>query len=520
MAAFLTILLLTAAAGHALAGETAAPRIVGFEMAGEPEDLDIPFSALPAIPTPYSAEAVRRSGQAIARFLAENGYPYSQITISILREGNDVMLRFGIDPDEKVCFGPPMIVGVDEKRAGLLLRDIRFAPGQPYSAAAVDETIRRLNARPYVQTAEAMGPVIIEDDLLCCDLQNTNPTDNGPINTTGEPCRDTSLVAAVPITVTERRGTEFEGAVGYESGRDGNKGRWSGRLNMSLVNMARRGEIIDAAYSGTNTLQKLKGSASMPWILRLPLEAGIAGGLEIEDKGYGHVNGELWGATEVGENWKIGLAVKRSESVPPAPPPSVTQTEIRENPYRFYGADVFLSLMRRPWERGTTAWELTARTGSGVANREISYTRSNMELSAGVHHPVFTDYALALRINAGSLFTDEAELTPAELYRTGGHGSMRGYSEEEFAFRTVTFAQIEALYYFNRHGSVFIFIDGGAGFTEHGTLSLPSAQKMLGYGLGLRFPSSLGTVSIEWARNIDDGNSLGRVHVGIRTTIQ
>jgi hypothetical protein len=502
------VLVLWAAVSPAFASETAPARIVGFEMTGDPEELDIPFAALPPIPMPYSYDAVRRAGRTLARFLAENGYPYSQITITILRNGPDVVLRFNIDPDEKVCFGPPMIIGVGKERAGMFLRDIRFTPGQPYNAAAVDEAVRRLNSRPYVQAAAAMEPVIIEDGPLCCDLQNIDAAAQNADG--GEFCRDTSFIAVAPIAITERRGTEFEGAVGYESGRDGNEGRWSGRVSLSLINMARRGEVIDAFYSGTDAVQRLRGSAAVPWIFGLPLEAGAAGGLEIEDEGYGHVNGEIWGAVEVGESWKIGLAAKGSETIPP---------ESVDRPYRFYGADIFLSLMRRQWERGLTVWEFDARTGSGVANREVSYARSNMEMSAGVHRPAFNDYALALRVSAGSLFTDEDYLPPAELYRIGGHGSLRGYSEEEFAFRTAAFAQIEALYYFSGHGSVFIFVDGGAGFSEPGTLTLASSQKMLGYGLGLRFPSGMGTISIEWARNIDDGGSLGRVHVGIRTSI-
>ncbi|MCL2181843.1 MAG: BamA/TamA family outer membrane protein [Chitinispirillia bacterium] len=484
-------------------GESALrPRIVGFDITGEPDGLDMPIGVLPSIPILYSTGAARLAGQAVARFLAQNGYPYSQITVSVVREGADVILRFSIDPDERVCFGPPVVVGVREERAGMFLRDVRLTPGLPYDVSAVDDAVRRLSARPYVQSAAAMDPVVIEDGLLCCGLADAGP------------CIDTSLVAVVPIAVTERRGTEIEGAVGYEAGRDGKGGRWSGRFNLSLINMARRGEMFDVFYSGADALQKLRISGSAPWIFGLPVEAGASGGLEIENGGYGYFSGEVWGAAEAGGGrWRCGVAAKGSETVPPDSAAGST--------YRFYGADIFLSLTRLPWERGLTVWELNAKTGSGAANREKPYLRSNMELSAGVHRPVFKDYAMVLRAAASSMFTEEEYLMPAELYRVGGHGSLRGYSEEEFAFRAVVFAQAEALYYFRRQGAVFIFVDGGAGFAgRFETLRMSDAGKMLGYGLGLRFPSGLGTVSLEWARNIDDGKSLGRVHVGIRTSVR
>jgi hemolysin activation/secretion protein len=140
-----------------------------------------------------------------------------------------------------------------------------------------------------------------------------------------------------------------------------------------------------------------------------------------------------------------------------------------------------------------------------------------MELALGAHWPIRGNYAVAARACAVSLFTDEDYLPPAEQYRIGGHGSLRGYFEDEFAFRSAVYSQAEALYYFNRTGAVFIFIDGGIGFDSQERLKLSEAQEMLGYGFGIRFPSRLGSVSIEWARNISDGWNLGRVHVGVRT---
>jgi len=503
---FIFVVLMLALAFPARAGDGArAPRIVGIDVHGQPEELFIPHGVLPPIPILYSHHTVTRAGYALSRFFAESGYPYSHITVSIVREGpGEVILRFDVDPDDRVCFGPSYLLGVDGKRSGMFLRDVRFDAGQVYNSAAVDESVRRLAFRPYVHSATAMSPVVIDDAPPPCG-------GGADVDVAGACCGDSAVIAVVPINVVEKYGMELEGAVGYESGRDGAKGRFSGRLNVSLINMLRWGEGLDIFYFGTNTVQKMKLAGSVPWVFGLPLELGGAAGMEVEDEGYGHFNGELWGAVEAGGWWRVGAAVKGSETVPP---------DTLGPRYHFYGADIFLSLMRRPWERGQTVWEFDVRTGSGVANREKSYARSTAELSGGVHWPVFANYALASRVSARSLFTDEEYLPPVELYRTGGYGSLRGYSEDEFAFRTVVFARNEALYYFNQEGAVFVFVDGGAGFVQPGALSLSSAQRMLGYGLGLRFPSGAGAMSVEWGRNIDDGSSLGRVHVGIRMSLQ
>jgi len=491
-AVLLIIALMPALASHVFADEAAAvPNVVGIDVSGLPDSLHIPHVVMPYTPVPYSNDVLMKAGRGLLRFLAENGYPYSQISVEIVRESSrEVVLRYHIVPDDKVCFGPPLIFGVEPERAGIFLRDVRFSDGQPYSLSAIEETLRRLNSRPYVLRANAMEPVVIEDALGCGEL---------------------AVTAAVPINITEKHGMEFEGALGYESERDGKGGRFTGRLGLSFVNMLRYGEEIEAFYSGTGTIQKLRLAGLAPWVAGLPLELGAAAGLEVEDGGYGYFNGEIWGAVEAGGRWRIGAAAKGSETVPP---------DSVENTYRFYGADIFISLLRRPWERGITVWEIEARTGSGAAHRDKPYARATAELSSGVHLPISADYALAGRISGATMFTNEERLPPAELFRTGGSGSLRGYSEEEFAFRAVVFAQAEALYYFNQIGSVFIFVDGGAGFDRTDMPKLSSAQKMLGYGAGLRFLSDLGLVSLEWARNVDDGWSLGRVHLGIRTSMR
>jgi len=481
------ILLTLAAVCAASAEEAARPQIAAFVVEGLPAGLTAPSGAVPKAPLPYSADAIQRSARALSKFLSENGYPYNRITTSI-DAGDSLALavRFAADPDERVCNGPPVVSGVSGN-AAMYLRDARVVPGGIFNSADVDESVRRLSARPYVRSVRAESPVIVED---------------------APPCGDSLRVAVVPFAVVEKRGMEVEGALGYESGRDGKKGALSGRLDLSLINMLRKGESAEVSYAGTTVGQRFRLSAQRPWLFGLPLSAGGSAGLEVEDGGYGYFSGDLWAAAEARGRWRCGAAVKGSETVPP---------DTLGSPYRFYGADVFIALIRTPWERGRTAWEFEVRTGSGVANREKSYSRASMDASAGVHLPLFARYAAAAgRVRASSLFTDEDYLPPAELFRVGGHGSLRGYSEEEFAFRSALYSQGEILFYFNKTGSVFAFIDGGAGFDSPEKLSLDDARWMLGYGVGVRFPSRLGTVSLEWARNVDDGWSLGRVHVGVR----
>jgi len=462
---------------------------------GLPDDPQISDTVLLSIPLYYNADAVGRVVQIISKILSDGGYPYNRITTTVTRNGlagesdSSVTIRIDVDPGERVCMGPPLVVA-DHGRTGIYYRDVTFTPGTPYNAGAVAEAVGRLSSRPYVKNAVAASPVIIEDAPKCGG--------------------DSMAVAVAAITVTERRGMEAEGALGYESGRGGDDGKLSGRIGLSFINMLRFGESVDLSYVGTPTAQRLKSSAAYPWAFGLPFELGGSLGVEIEDGGYGYLGGDISAGVDIGARLRCGVSLSASETVPP---------DSVGGRYTFYGADVFLELKPRQWERGAKIPEFSVKTGSGAANREKSYTRNKAEAAVGAHYPIFQNYAVAGRVCAKSLFTEEEYLPPAELYRTGGHGSLRGYSEDEYAFRTVAFSQIELLYYFDRAGSVYLFTDGGVGFNDPNHLSMNGADKLLGYGIGLRFPSRLGTVSLEWARNIKDEKSLGRLHVGVRTGV-
>jgi len=157
--------------------------------------------------------------------------------------------------------------------------------------------------------------------------------------------------------------------------------------------------------------------------------------------------------------------------------------------------------------------EVSMEIGSGVAKKEKNYNRSHVDFSVGAHVPFGGSQAIYSRLVTAHIVSSEKNLLPVELNRIGGYNSIRGYSDNEFAFRTVAFGQLEAIHYFNTNGSVFIFVDGGIGFKEEPTLLKSDYNKLLGYGIGIRIPSRLGMMTLEWARNYQDQKSLGRVHV-------
>jgi hemolysin activation/secretion protein len=227
-------------------------------------------------------------------------------------------------------------------------------------------------------------------------------------------------------------------------------------------------------------------------------------GMEIESKEYGYMYGNLKLLDEFNSFWYAGLGLEYNET-------SET-TDSTENEGSYYGIDFLLLKIPERFSRGILSNEITIDIGSGIARKDKHYTRSHIDFSIGSHFPLWHSQAVVARLVTAHIVSKEKELLPVEMNRVGGYSSIRGYSENQFAFRTVGYLQLEGIHYFSSNGSIFIFTDGGIGFKDEPGIK-SEYTRLLGYGLGIRIPSRLGLMTLEWARNLQDKKSPGRVHI-------
>jgi hypothetical protein len=227
--------------------------------------------------------------------------------------------------------------------------------------------------------------------------------------------------------------------------------------------------------------------------------------MELQTDIYGYVYGNLKLLTEFNQYWYSGIGLQYNETS--------TQSDTIGSGGTFFGVDFLLIKAPEIYSRNILSSDLAITIGSGIAKKDKNYTRSHVDFSIGTHVPFFRSQAIYSRLVTSHIISDEKTLLPVELKRVGGHNSIRGYSDNEFAFRTALFGQMEVIHYFNAYGSVFILFDGGIGFEEEPKIGQATYSKLMGYGLGVRIPSRLGMITLEWARNYQDKKNLGRVHV-------
>lgn len=433
-------------------------------------------------PYPYDAGRIRQRADGLSRLMANNGFPFANVTINLkkLVEQNALTIEYVVFTDQTCHFAAPSLYGPFVTKEKILLKDFSPQEGQIFNMQKVIDFGKRLRRRPYIKNVTLSTPEI------------DSSTDHRE-----------ALMVTVPISIEDHSGVGLEGTAGFTASHE-SKPALYGNLMLSLINVFRSGESALFEYAGDKTRQQLKIEFSKPWLFNLPLTLDGAMELEVLKDQYGFLSAQMAFFSEIGTWWRIGVGANVSEATP--------RNDSLGEHGTFYGADFILAALPQETGKGLFSRELIIKSGSGVARKDKNYSRTRIEFLMGAHLPLFSWQALQLRLVSKHLISKEQNLIAAEKFRTGGYNSVRGYSDNEFAFRTLIYGQLEYLMYFTGAGAVYIFSDGGVGFEQKIELN-GNHSSMLGYGVGIRLPSRIGIMTMEWARNFRDQKSLGRIHV-------
>ena len=464
-------------------------------------------------PILYDAGTIQSFARQALSFLAKRGFPFAKLFISISNKintdtasdtantgttGNHLIVQFTIDTKKRAVFDSPLFFGEFKTKEKIIARDIVFRKGQLFDINKVETSQKRLESRYYIENIEVLSPGIVSDSEKTSSSQIAYEKNEA----------DSIDTVAVPFVIKDKSGMGIDGAVGYNSD---SKPPWSGLLTITMLNILHRGEAVSLFYRGEEQLQQFEVEILIPYPFMWPIFCSGAFGLEIEEKNYGVMQGEFKVLTQLKGLWQAGISVKGHE----------TTTHDRDFSWYFVGVDLILRRQAEPYRAGTLSREFNLRTGTGVADRvNGKFSRWSFDFSAGSHIPLFKRQAFLGKVATKAITSDDRDsLHLTEKFRIGGYKNVRGYTENYYPFKAVAYLQTEYHYYFNPTGSVYIFIDGGAGFIEQLSLNADDRTDLLGYGLGIRVPVKFGTFSLEWARNYEERKGLGRIHVRFRNTL-
>jgi translocation and assembly module TamA len=376
-----------------------------------------------------------------------------------------------IDPEARaaelsveIASGPPFRIGRIEvsglKRydADLVHNYSTLRPGDPYSGAALDQFLRRLNGTGYFASAQA---AIDPDPAMADD-------------------------ATLKVAVIEAPTRKVEGGIGYSTDTEF-------RVNGSYRNVDIDGHATQ--FNADARIETLLQSASLRFI-RPPNAAGWIDAVIVK---YEHTNlNELQTKT-------AGVGVRR-------------QSMDEQNQWQ-YGAQ-FLDDQQAPvgadeskahalyvdveriWRRvddlvaPTLGWILDVQVGAGIPGVSTrGFGRTVARFAAW--YPLGVDYQFSTRAEGGAVFGASRQEVPSTLlFRTGGDTTVRGYAFDSLGVtagqatvpgRYFIAASVEATRWINATWGIATFVDAGNAFDNARDFRLD-----FGYGVGARVRTPIG----------------------------
>lgn len=444
-----------------------------------------------SFPLHYNSRIIKEISENLINICANSGYPFASITISMKEENDTITPSLKLTTEKNYCFESPILKGNCKISNKTLKNDLLIKKGIPFNLNNIEETILRLNQRPYIKSAVANEPVIIPEPM---EIQGKKDTlDN---------CQNS---VTVPLEIEENSGMGIDGILGFSSAEKGSG--LNGQVNMILQNVLHRGEALTLDYRGEEDLQEFSLTLDKAYPFGVPLIFSGFFDLEILSGNYGSLKGGVDLLTSLKRNLQVGFGVIGHEPT-------------MEDGSSWYSVnfDLLLKVLNKTYGAGVDKGTFSLRTGSGYRDQKgEKLGQFSFKFKAQGQLPFFRKHAFYGSLFSGLITTAEENLHETEMIRIGGHTSLRGYAVDEYSFTACAFLQFEYRFYFINKGSIFLFADGGAGALNK--INVENSTSLFGYGLGIRVPVRAGRLSLEYARNYKEGRSPGRIHIRIQNSL-
>ncbi len=433
---------------------------------------------------PYWPEVVQTIQELALKFCHNRGYPLAQIRQKDfqIREATD---RLALELTLEITTGPRVVLqdlvfeGKTEAESHYLQRLIGFKKGELYQPKRLQTYRLRLQRLPFV---EQVGPL----DLA----------------------RDSTGQFFLITTLKEKPATAFDGILGYVPPRQGEdaSGYLVGNVTIGIRNLLGPGRELYLFWRKPDPLsENFRLDYRESFLLGLPLH--LIGGLNRQVRDTTYIEWQYHARAEVPLTEDTRLQVQmtrravfpdtlasrlrrlpRTESVRTTVSLLVDRRNSFNNPTRGFLLELGFSL-----ENQRNLGPLYLLKEDSLPGR-IQLQR--LEGRAGVYLPIRQRHVISNVLHMKWVASSGKRLYQPDLFYFGGSTSLRGYREDQFLAGKLVWLNTEYRVITGSTSRLFVFVDNGA-FEETPGSNL--WRFLLGYGLGARFKSPLGTMQVEMA---------------------
>ncbi len=444
------------------------------------------------------------SAEKIVQYLENNGYPFASVSLTTEWENDTTPLyRMSIEPGHYTKVDSIVLKGNIKLSQSYLWPYLGLRKKGPYSEKTIREVARKLSDIPFATVVQAPG-VSFEEEKTQLYIY----LDKRPVN-------------------------RFDGYIGFEPVNElTGKLAVTGELSLSLQNIFHIGERLALDWrSSDKRSQYLNLDVSFPFLFRTRF--GVDGHFRLDKQDTTYLtlnyhfgipyrfrhdsylrpyidftrsqllrNNNSTGAYDTScmghRNLLYGLALR------------VTQVDFLYNPRRGFDLVADIAAGRR-----------TLEPSQGMSEAELPGTelvKTSYRLTGSItgYIPVYKFFTLMLRTQAGSLLTGPHYRN--EMFKIGGEGQIRGFTENELYASTYLLYTAEFRYLFGRNSDVHLFFDGG--IYEQQGYDTYLFDTPFGFGAGVNIGVRSGVFYFEYALPRQRGNKIsmktGKIHFGVK----
>jgi translocation and assembly module TamA len=410
-------------------------------------------------------------GRALATLRAS---PYAAAKIAESRAEIDPVARTAalsveLDSGPAFRFGEIEIDGLVKYTPSMVRNYSSIQRGEPYSEAALEQFIRRLNSSGYFSSVQAS-----------IDTASAHPED-----------------ATVRVAVIEAKTKTFEGGIGYSTDL-----RYTAKISYRDVNVDSHGLqlLFDAQYDAETqggSLRFVEPANASGWIGQWTLATDRTNieGLQTRT-GSG---GTRWNTLDPQRERALSAIFYLDEQEPDGAPSSRSHALYLEAEQYVREVDVLLA--------PTRGWMGSLQLGGGVPGASTrGFGRVIGRFAAWV--PIDTLTQLTFRADAGAVLAPTRDGIPSPLlFRTGGDTTVRGYAFDSLGVklgnatvggRYYAVGSTELIRWIGESWGLATFIDAG-----NATDEVSNFHFAVGYGAGVRVRTPLGPFRLDVAYGRD-----------------
>ena len=454
---------------------------------------------------PFARSKFMMSQQAVGNIYRNEGYLWSQVTPEYKYRGDTVDVVFTIVEGRPAIVRKIDVTGNDKTREQVIRRELHIYPGQKYSQAAMERSIREVHQLNFF------------DDVA----PDIAPHDDGTID--------------LIFDVKEKDNIgQFSAGITYSQ-----QDKFGGNFSVSIPNFRGTGEQFDATVEISKERQKYSIGFMEPWIFNRP--TSFSSRLFYESLDYGsNTSRSLYNYQRTGLELGLGKRLKWPDDYFSVAARYLISYDNNNTDYNQVEDSLhvnipsqgilnrlYLALMRDDTDFPQFPTRGSRFTIAGYMG--FSFPSSNPDLepydflkgtvSYDWYMPLFWKFALGTKAKFGmiSSFGDEPSLGYSDLFKVGGvyyDGVVRGYPDGvalgKFGLPNLTMLTLSAELRFPIIDQQFYmagFFDAGNSWNTMGEISLTDLYPGVGFGFRLMLPM-VGLLGFDfaWGLRSTEGN--------------